>query len=112
MLHDAREKREFVCKISNFFHNRAAVFVENVQQGRCEGKKKTGRQKRLLLSAGCASADAGGLFGYSESLACCFAVQIDGDGVLTCGKRFACTEVELFRIFAVIKSVIKRLPSI
>lgn len=43
---------EFVCKISNFFHNRAAVFVENVQQGRCEGKKKTGRQKRLLLSAG------------------------------------------------------------
>ena len=111
MLHDAREKREFVCKLSNFFHNRAAVFVENVQQGRCEGKKKTGRQKRLLLSAGCASADAGGLFD-GEIFACCFAVQIDGDGVISCGKRFACTEVHLIRSYAGMMPVIKRVTSI
>ena len=53
----------------------------------------------------------GGLFD-GEIFACCFAVQIDGDGIISCGKKLACVEVELFRIFAVIKSVIKRLPSI
>ena len=103
MLHDAREKREFICKISNFFHNRAAVFVENVQQGRCEGKKKTGRQKRLLLSAGWLLArllTQGGLFD-GEIFACCFAVQIDGDGIISCGKKLACVEVHSLRIVTI-----------
>lgn len=66
-----------------FFHNRAAVFVENVQQGRCEGKKKTGRQKRLLLSAGCASADAGGLFD-GEGCFIEYIIQIDFQCIFSC----------------------------